>query len=132
MTIRIFPPSGLLPYVGLRSMAGAGNVYEQVGNTVRDFRTKAGLTQQQLAERAGLSVSFVSFLESGRKKGSLETYQRLARALGIPLASLFRGASPAGWQPANFARLDGLTAAEHRAVWRLVRTFRRSRAAGAR
>jgi transcriptional regulator with XRE-family HTH domain len=103
-------------------------VYEQVGRCLRERRTRAGMTQQALAERAGLSVSFVSFLESGRKKGSLETYQRLARALGIPLADLFRSGAPARWprlEPAS--HLAGLNVAERQAIWRLVATFRKRR-----
>ena len=109
-------------------MAATDAIYEEVGRALRESRIGAGLTQQQLAERAALSVSFVLFLESGRKKGSLETYHRLARALGIPLARLFSSSAPAGWAPRRKpAAIEGLTAAEHRALWRLVRAFRRRR-----
>ncbi|MEK7474114.1 MAG: helix-turn-helix transcriptional regulator [Candidatus Coatesbacteria bacterium] len=107
-------------------MAGTDVIYEQVGRALREIRTGAGLTQQQLAERAGLSVSFVSFLEAGRKKGSLETYHRLAHALGIPLARLFSGSAPAGWAARSKATgSEGLTAAEHRVLWRLLKRSRR-------
>ena len=107
-------------------MAGTDAIYEQVGRALRETRMSAGLTQQQLAERAGLSVSFVSFLESGRKKGSLETYHRLARALGIPLAHLFSSSAPAGWTPRKKSTaFEGLTAAEHHVLWRLLKRSRR-------
>jgi transcriptional regulator with XRE-family HTH domain len=106
-------------------MAATNAIYEQVGRALRESRVGIGLTQQQLAERAGLSVSFVSFLESGRKKGSLETYHRLARALGVPLAHLFSTSAPSGWTPRRkSAAFEGLTAAEHRALWKLVRAFK--------
>jgi uncharacterized protein len=49
---------------------------------VRDLRTRAGLTQQALAERAGMAQSAVSAYESGRKVPSLATLERLVHAVG--------------------------------------------------
>ena len=107
-------------------MAGRRDtVYQVAGRNIRRLRLEAGFTQQALAERAGLSTPFVSFLEIGRKKGSLESYDRLAGALGVPIATLFAATpdkAPWGANP-----LPGLTAAERKTVWRLVQTLRRKR-----
>ncbi len=99
-------------------------VYGLVGANLRRLRLAAGLTQQVVADHAGLSVSFVSLLESGRKKGSLESYQRLATALSAPLPELFREERRMARQGAAVP-FGHLTVAENRAVWHLVRTLRR-------
>jgi hypothetical protein len=52
------------------------------------LRKWRGLTQVQLAERAGVSQGFLSDLESRRRKAGADTMQRLAGALEIPEAWL--------------------------------------------
>ena len=61
-----------------------------LGEIVQQLRESRGLTQAQLAERAQLSVSFVSILEGGRSGNnpSLAIIQRLARALGVSVTKL--------------------------------------------
>lgn len=59
---------------------------------LRTARKIAGLTQQELAERAGVTDSFISLLESGKREintVSYETVVRLARALGVEPDELF-------------------------------------------
>ncbi len=51
----------------------------------RDYRV---LTQQALAERAGVVRELIAQIEGRRKQGSVETMDRLARALGVPIDSL--------------------------------------------
>lgn len=51
------------------------------------YRTDAGLTQEQLAEKAGVTVQCVSMLERGlRRRPRRETVQLLAKGLDLPLA----------------------------------------------
>ena len=59
---------------------------------VRAWRAHRGLTQQALAAVAGLSKSYLSQIESGRKTGTLETLGHLARVLGVEVDDL----APAG------------------------------------
>jgi ribosome-binding protein aMBF1 (putative translation factor) len=54
-----------------------------------ELRTKAGLTQEQLAERIHTNQSVVARLESGRSKPSTQTLQRIARATGTRLKIRF-------------------------------------------
>lgn len=65
---------------------------QAVARRVRVLRTSLGLTAAQLATRAGISPAMVSRIESGSISSSLTTIQRLANALEVPVASLFRGA----------------------------------------
>ena len=61
------------------------NVYGQMGRRVRNLRKKARLTQAQLAERAGITPDYMGRIERGQGAVTLETLNRIAKALGVPL-----------------------------------------------
>src|SRR4051794_10993344 len=55
------------------------------GTLLRQFREQAGLTQEQLAERAGLSTDAIGLLERGeRQRPQRHSIQRLTDALALP------------------------------------------------
>jgi DNA-binding XRE family transcriptional regulator len=60
-------------------------------NPVKVWRKYRGLGQQELAEKAGLSGPYLSQLETGKRKGSLEALNAIARALGVSLDDLVVG-----------------------------------------
>jgi transcriptional regulator with XRE-family HTH domain len=62
-----------------------------LGGRIKHLRAERGLQQRQLAEKADLTPSMVSQIESGRLTPSLNTLGRVAAALGVPIASLFDG-----------------------------------------
>lgn len=62
-----------------------------LGDNLRTGRQRALLTQERLAEKAGLSVVFISLLENGRRTASFDTLLKVARALGVTLEELMRG-----------------------------------------
>ena len=62
----------------------------QFGNRVRELRTDAGLTQEELAHRAGLSRKTVSRVEVGTYSPRLYHVFELAHALGRPTVDLFQ------------------------------------------
>lgn len=66
-----------------------------LGARIKALRMERGLQQRQLAEKAELTPSMVSQIESGRLTPSLNTLRRLADALGVTIPSLFDG-QPAG------------------------------------
>jgi transcriptional regulator with XRE-family HTH domain len=55
------------------------------GDLLREGRLRAGLTQQQLARRAGTSQSAIARWESGAVQPSLERLRELIRACGLEL-----------------------------------------------
>jgi transcriptional regulator with XRE-family HTH domain len=61
-----------------------------IGREVRAFRNKLGITASDLARAAGLSLGMLSKIENGVTSASLTTLQRLSKALGVPVTSLFR------------------------------------------
>jgi transcriptional regulator with XRE-family HTH domain len=66
-----------------------------LGERIRALRTERELQQRQLAEKADLTPSMVSQIESGRLTPSLHTLGKIAASLGVPIAALFDG-QPAG------------------------------------
>ena len=58
-------------------------LYEDLGKRVRQQRKLARMTQEKLAEKAGISFAFVGHIERGTRKASLETLVKLANALNV-------------------------------------------------
>ncbi|MDH3284615.1 MAG: helix-turn-helix transcriptional regulator [Acidobacteriota bacterium] len=56
---------------------------------LKRFRLSAGLTQEQLAERVGVTRQTILSIEKGRYKPSIELALALARVFDAPVESLF-------------------------------------------
>jgi transcriptional regulator with XRE-family HTH domain len=67
---------------------------EWFAGRLRELREAAGLTQEQLAERAGMAWRTVTHLEGGDRKPTWETVLALCRALGTEVGEFAR--EPAG------------------------------------
>lgn len=68
------------------------DVVRQLGQRIRELRTlrRTGrVTQEDLAERADISVSFLSMIERGERAPHIETLARIAEALDVELGELF-------------------------------------------
>jgi len=57
--------------------------YRELGRRVRQQRTMCGMTQEELAEKSGISCSFVGHIERGEKKFSIGTLVALCNAMQI-------------------------------------------------
>lgn len=55
---------------------------------IKKKRMELGLSQKQLADKAGLSHNTVYNLETNRVSTNLETYEKICKVLGIKLSSL--------------------------------------------
>lgn len=62
--------------------------YYRIGSSIRRNRQEKGLTQEDLAEAAGLSLKMVQKIEGGQKGFRMETVIRIAETLGVSLGSL--------------------------------------------
>ena len=58
------------------------------GNPIRVWREHRGLSQAELATRAGISASYLSQLESGKRAGTTEVLAALATVLSLTLDDL--------------------------------------------
>lgn len=70
----------------------ADPIVEAYATVLRLRRRAAALSQEQLAERAGLSMRFISLLEGSRHRPTLVTMQKIAEALDLPLSEMIRQA----------------------------------------
>ena len=62
---------------------------KRLGKTIRRFRRKQNLTQEQLAEMVGVTPKYIQYLEAAKRKPSLDTLYRTAKALKIKVKDLF-------------------------------------------
>jgi transcriptional regulator with XRE-family HTH domain len=61
---------------------------QRFGNAVRRARKAKGLSQEKLAQIAGLDRTYISGLERGVRNPALSTQERIAQALDVQLAAL--------------------------------------------
>jgi transcriptional regulator with XRE-family HTH domain len=66
------------------------------GRIVRARRFTAGLTQEQLAERAAIHPTYVGLIERAQRNATLDVAARIAQALGASLAELVAAAERSG------------------------------------
>jgi DNA-binding XRE family transcriptional regulator len=72
-----------------RNITGGNVSPRRLATVIRKLRDAEGLTQEELAKKAGVTQSYIAQLESGLKKNpSLPTLKKLARALGVPVTEL--------------------------------------------
>ena len=65
------------------------NLNKRFGITVKTWRNRAGLSQEDLGELAGLHRTYISDVERGVRNVSLTSVDKLASALAIPETALF-------------------------------------------
>jgi len=66
---------------------------KKVGTLIKEARTGAGLTQEQLARKiAGLSAEDISLAERGKKNLTQDQLKKIAKATGVTQASLLNAA----------------------------------------
>ena len=58
---------------------------EAFSRVLRQKRTQAGLSQEELAHRAGTSIRYISLLESRKHQPSLATLKKICTGLGVSM-----------------------------------------------
>jgi transcriptional regulator with XRE-family HTH domain len=64
------------------------DILVKFGQKVRDERTKLGLSQEELAARAGLHRTYIGMIERAEKNITLENIEKMASALGLQIHEL--------------------------------------------
>jgi transcriptional regulator with XRE-family HTH domain len=59
------------------------------GRRMRQLRKERGLSQEELAHRAGLHYTYIGGIERGERNPALVNINRIAAALGVSLAEFF-------------------------------------------
>jgi transcriptional regulator with XRE-family HTH domain len=65
-----------------------------VGRRLRELRSERGLSIRALAEKSGLNVNTLSFIENGKTSPSVSTLQQVAAALELPINAFFETQTP--------------------------------------
>ncbi len=65
------------------------DVKKEFGTHLRKLRLKQGLTQEQLADKAGMHFTYIGQIERGVRNPSLVNLQKLAKALKVDSGELF-------------------------------------------
>ncbi|GEM_PF-1582888 len=65
---------------------------KRFGITVRSYRTKAGISQETLAELSRIHPTYVSMVERGVRNATLDVAARIADALQVPFSKLIEDA----------------------------------------
>jgi transcriptional regulator with XRE-family HTH domain len=68
------------------------DIYKAVGRRIQSLRRKRGLTQEGLAEIAGLHRSHLGEIERGETNITLATLQTVGGALGVPVWAILKHA----------------------------------------
>jgi transcriptional regulator with XRE-family HTH domain len=75
----------------MKEMSRARRTAERIfGEHLRELRASAALSQEALAEKAGLHRNYVGHIERAEKTASLEVLVRLAAALDLSLPELLK------------------------------------------
>ncbi len=64
------------------------NTLKKFGQRVKNERIKLGLSQEQLAEKAGVHRTYIGMIERAEKNITLLNIEKLAKALGISMSEL--------------------------------------------
>lgn len=99
--------------------------YELIGTRIREKREEAGYSQEQLAWDAELSNTYVSLVETGKKKPSLGSLLKISNVLGITLDELLSGNqlhNPTDYQTDIDELMNDCTLEERRFIYELLRS----------
>jgi len=65
------------------------DIKQKFGNKVRELREKKDISQERLAELAGLDRTYISGIERGKRNVAVINIEKVAKALGVKIKDLF-------------------------------------------
>jgi transcriptional regulator with XRE-family HTH domain len=104
------------------------NIYALLGRRIRGERKARHLTQQELADTAGMDTAHLSRIESGKAVPSINMTKKLADALGLPIAALFSDIpenkiQDHGWSGKMGAMVRDMTPQQRSKVLRVLKSI---------
>lgn len=107
-------------------MIAVSEMMKQVGEGIRYFRKRKGLSQEELAHLAQVNQNYVGKLERAEKVCSVDVLFKVTGALGVSLAEFFRYVQPEGGESDDttlgkiVGRLRGRSDAEQRKLLKVI------------
>ena len=100
------------------------NIANIVGERIRVYRNRTKLSQEALAEKAGLHSTYIGQLERGEKNATLESIEKVIRALDLSFEVLFEniitGNSKNEYATRCYEIVTALPASEQKAILELI------------
>lgn len=94
------------------------SIAQRVGSRIKSIRQQRNMTQTNLGDASGVSVSFISMIERAERTAHLDTLVKIADSLDVDVADLFAGgedpkaSTPARQQVVDFVNKRALTAGQ--------------------
>jgi len=63
-------------------------IHKTIAKNIAKIRKEKGITQEALAYQAGLNRAYIGYIERGERKPSIETIEKIAKALQIKFENL--------------------------------------------
>lgn len=98
--------------------------YNVIGERIKVARKSKRMTQEQLAEKMGVSIAFLSRIERGSSHVNLKRLSQICSILGITEGDILNGASndSTEYLSAEFANLlDSCTAEQQKLIYEIAR-----------
>jgi len=76
-------------------------IAKTIGQRIRNYRTQLGLSQEKLAEFSGCHPTYIGQVERGEKNTTIESIEKIASALNVPLSRLFENLGGTGEDTRN-------------------------------
>lgn len=64
-------------------------IQEDVGNRIKEYRNKIGISQEALAHEAGLDRTYITSVERGKRNISIVNLEKITKALNVNLSDFF-------------------------------------------
>lgn len=61
----------------------------RLGRKIQKIRQEKNLTQEKLAEKVGVSTTWIGYIETGYRRPNLKMIYKIARALGVNVKDIF-------------------------------------------
>lgn len=84
------------------------DILASLGKRIQAVRERAGLTQEQLEEKAGVNTKYISAIERGQKNVTIKTLEKIAKGLHVDLYELFLLSEEIGSEKAVRKAVDSL------------------------
>lgn len=64
-------------------------IQEDVGNRIKEYRNKRGISQESLAHETGLDRTYITSVERGKRNISIVNLEKITKALNVKLSEFF-------------------------------------------
>lgn len=103
--------------------------FKIIGRRIRELRLQKRMSQADLAERIGMSATYISHIETAKKHASLESLVRTADVLGVTVDHLLTGNQandPAEYKTDLVQLLEDCTSCEKRIIYEIASAAKKS------